>query len=75
MAEPVPAAAPADEQAEASLSSLGPLLDRLEKLLGDVEELDENLPGFVAMDVAPDDGAAPYAPPTQVLLQIMPRPT
>lgn len=190
MAESVPAAAPADEQPEASLASFGPLLDRLEKLLGDVEELDdnlrdrvfelldgvdavhrlaitrladvlgedlqqlrrgdaavdwlfeaygvgvddvgaasaaleevrpylhehggevevlsvlngvvrvrligacsgctsaaatlrhgveealrENLPGFVAMDVAPDEGAAPHAPPTQVLLQIMPRPT
>ena len=39
------------------------------------EALRENLPGFVAMDVAPDDGAAQHAPPTQVLLQIMPRPT
>lgn len=38
------------------------------------EALRENLPGFVAMDVAPDDGAAAHAPPTQVLLQITPRP-
>ncbi len=38
------------------------------------EALRENLPGFVAMDVAPDDGAAPHAPPTQVLLQITARP-
>ncbi len=35
------------------------------------EALRENLPGFVAMDVAPDEGAAPHPPPTQVLLQIM----
>ena len=39
------------------------------------EALRENLPGFVAMDVAPDDGAAAHAPPTQVLLQITPRPS
>jgi len=38
------------------------------------EALRENLPGFVAMDVAPDDGAAAHPPPTQVLLQITPRP-
>ena len=38
------------------------------------EALREGLPGFVAMDVAPDDGAAPHPPPTQVLLQITPRP-
>lgn len=38
------------------------------------EALRENLPGFVAMDVAPDDDAAPHPPPTQVLLQITPRP-
>ncbi len=37
------------------------------------EALRENLPGFVAMDVAPDTGT-PHAPPTQVLLQITPRP-
>lgn len=36
------------------------------------EALRENLPGFVAMDVAPDDGAAAHPPP--VLLQITPRP-
>ena len=36
--------------------------------------LREGLPGFVAMDVAPDDGAASHPPPTQVLLQITPRP-
>jgi len=39
------------------------------------EALRENLPGFVAMDVAPDDGAAAHPPPAQVLLQITPRPT
>ncbi|MFP5219801.1 MAG: NifU family protein [Actinomycetes bacterium] len=39
------------------------------------EALREGLPGFVAMDVAPDDGAAPHPPPTQVLLQITPRPS
>ena len=38
------------------------------------EALRENLPGFVVMDVAPDDGAAAHPPPTQVLLQITPRP-
>jgi Fe-S cluster biogenesis protein NfuA len=38
------------------------------------EALREGLPGFVAMDVAPDDGAAPHPPPAQVLLQITPRP-
>lgn len=38
------------------------------------EALRENLPGFVAMDVAPDDGAAAHPPPVQVLLQITPRP-
>ncbi len=41
---------------------------------GVAEALRENLPGFVAMDVAPDDGAAAHPPPTQVLLQITPRP-
>ncbi len=39
------------------------------------EALLKNLPGFVAMDVAPDDGAAAHPPPKQVLLQITPRPT
>ncbi|MDP9398936.1 MAG: NifU family protein [Actinomycetota bacterium] len=39
------------------------------------EALRENLPGFVAMDVAPDSGAAPHPPPGPVLLQIQPRPT
>lgn len=38
------------------------------------EALREGLPGFVAMDVAPDDGAAPHPPPTEVLLQITRRP-
>lgn len=38
------------------------------------EALREGLPGFVAMDVAPDDGAAAHPPPVQVLLQITPRP-
>lgn len=38
------------------------------------EALRENLPGFVAMDVAPDDGAAAHPPPSQVLLQITARP-
>lgn len=38
------------------------------------EALRENLPGFVAMDVAPDDGAPAHPPPPQVLLQITPRP-
>jgi Fe-S cluster biogenesis protein NfuA len=39
------------------------------------EALREGLPGFVAMDVAPDDGAPAHPPPTQVLLQITPRPS
>ncbi len=38
------------------------------------EALREGLPGFVAMDVAPDDGAAPHPPPTEPLLQITPKP-
>jgi len=38
------------------------------------EALREGLPGFVTMDVAPDDGAAAHPPPTQVLLQITARP-
>lgn len=38
------------------------------------EALREGLPGFAAMEVAPDDGAAAHPPPTQVLLQITPRP-
>ncbi len=38
------------------------------------EALRENLPGFVGMDIAPDDGAPAHPPPTQVLLQITPRP-
>ncbi|MBA3719071.1 MAG: NifU family protein [Nocardioidaceae bacterium] len=38
------------------------------------EALRENLPGFVAMEVEPDDSAAPHPPPAQVLLQITPRP-
>ncbi|MDQ3628975.1 MAG: NifU family protein [Actinomycetota bacterium] len=38
------------------------------------EALRENLPGFVAMEVEPDDAAAPHPPPSQVLLQITPRP-
>jgi len=38
------------------------------------EALRENLPGFVVMDVAPDDGAPAHPPPNQVLLQITPRP-
>jgi len=38
------------------------------------EALREGLPGFVAMDVAPDSGASVHPPPTQVLLQITPRP-
>ncbi len=37
------------------------------------EALRENLPGFVAMDVAPDTGTA-HPPPGPVLLQIQPRP-
>ena len=39
------------------------------------EALREGLTGFVAMDVAPDDGAPSHPPPNQVLLQITPRPT
>lgn len=40
------------------------------------EALRENLPGFVAMDVLADDGAAVHPPPSlPVLLQITPRPT
>lgn len=38
------------------------------------EALRENLPGFVSMDVVPDEGAPEHPPPTQVLLQITPRP-
>ncbi len=38
------------------------------------EALRENLPGFVAMDVLPDDASAAHPPPTQVLLQITSRP-
>lgn len=38
------------------------------------EALRENLPGFVGLDVAPDDGAPAHPPPTRVLLQITPRP-
>lgn len=38
------------------------------------EALRDGLPGFVAMDVAPDSGAPAHPPPTQVLLQITPRP-
>ncbi|MGI8535515.1 MAG: NifU family protein [Mycobacteriales bacterium] len=38
------------------------------------EALREGLPGFVAMDVAPDSGAPAHPPPTEVLLQIIPRP-
>jgi len=38
------------------------------------EALRENMPGFVAMDVAPDEGGAPHPPPGPVLLQIQPRP-
>jgi len=38
------------------------------------EALREGLPGFVAMDVAPDSGAPAHPPPSQVLLQITPRP-
>ncbi len=38
------------------------------------EALREGMPGFVAMDVAPDSGAPAHPPPTQVLLQIIPRP-
>ena len=39
------------------------------------EALREGLAGFVAMEVAPDDGAPAHPPPTQVLLQITPRPS
>jgi len=38
------------------------------------EALREGMPGFVAMDVAPDSGAPSHPPPTEVLLQIIPRP-
>ena len=38
------------------------------------EALRENLPGFVAMDVAPDDGAPAHPPPAPVLVQITRRP-
>ncbi|MDP9435660.1 MAG: NifU family protein [Actinomycetota bacterium] len=38
------------------------------------EALREGLPGFVAIDVATDDGAAAHPPPTQVFVQITPRP-
>jgi len=38
------------------------------------EALRDGLPGFVEMDVAPDSGAPAHPPPTQVLLQITPRP-
>ncbi len=38
------------------------------------EALREGLPGFVTLDVAPDSGAPAHPPPTQVLLQITPRP-
>lgn len=38
------------------------------------EALRDGLPGFIAMDVAPDSGAPAHPPPTQVLLQITPRP-
>lgn len=38
------------------------------------EALRDGLPGFVALDVAPDSGAPAHPPPTQVLLQITPRP-
>lgn len=38
------------------------------------EALRDGLPGFIAMDVAPDSGAPTHPPPTQVLLQITPRP-
>ncbi len=38
------------------------------------EALRDGLPGFIAMDVAPDSGAPAHSPPTQVLLQITPRP-
>ena len=38
------------------------------------EALRDNLPGFVAMEVAPDSGAPAHPPPGPVLLQIQPRP-
>ncbi len=38
------------------------------------EALREGMPGFVAMEVAPDSGAPSHPPPTEVLLQIIPRP-
>ncbi|MBA3782268.1 MAG: NifU family protein [Nocardioides sp.] len=38
------------------------------------EALRDGLPGFISMDVAPDSGAPAHPPPTQVLLQITPRP-
>lgn len=38
------------------------------------EALRENLPGFVAMDVAPADGAPAHRPPDSVLVQITARP-
>lgn len=38
------------------------------------QALRENLPGFVSMQVAPDDGAPAHPPPSAVLLQITPRP-
>ena len=38
------------------------------------QALRDNLPGFVAMEVAPDSGAAAHPPPGPVLLQIQPRP-
>ncbi|MDP9444317.1 MAG: NifU family protein [Actinomycetota bacterium] len=36
--------------------------------------LRNGLPGFVALDVEPDDQARPHAPPGPTLLQIQPRP-
>ncbi|MEP7020470.1 MAG: NifU family protein [Pseudonocardiales bacterium] len=44
------------------------LRDRVEEALRD------GLPGFIAMEVAPDSGAAPHPPPTTTLLQISSRP-
>ncbi len=38
------------------------------------EALRDGLPGFLAIDVAPDSGAPAHPPPTQALLQITPRP-
>lgn len=38
------------------------------------EALRDGLPGFVAMEVVPDSGAAPHPPPTAPLLQISMRP-